>query len=206
MNAYFYNIKNGIQTVFEGMSISLGSMFMRPCTIQYPDDDISSDEILLKTYKGHLRGMPDNYRGILSVDTAICTACQLCVKACPIDCIAISAVKCDKSKVQGTKGKEAVKTRTCTKFDIHAGKCMHCGLCTTACPTGAIRHTTKFELNKLCLEDLVLKFVSKEEREKAIARGKVLAEKAAAQKAASTEALKTKAGSENEEKRKEASK
>ncbi len=187
MNAYFHNIKNGIQTAFEGMSISLASMFVRPCTVQYPEDDISSDDALLKSYKGHLRGMPDNYRGILGVDMSICTACQLCAKACPIDCIAIEAVKCDKTKVRGTKGKESVKTRTCTRFDIHKGKCMFCGLCTVACPTGAIRHTNQFEMNRHRPEDLVLEFVGRREREKAIARDRGLARIAAAKRAAEAE-------------------
>jgi len=185
MNAYFNNIKNGIQTVFEGMSISLASFFVHPVTIQYPEDDISSAENLKKTYKGQLGPMPENYRGILDVDLSICTACQLCVKACPIDCIVIDAVKCDKSKVQGTKAeKPAVKTRTCTRFDIHMGKCMFCGLCTLACPTGAIAHTKVFEMNKFQLQDLVLPFVSEDEKEKAIKRDSELKAEAAAAKAA----------------------
>ena len=185
MNAYFNNIKNGIQTVFEGMSISLASFFVHPVTIQYPEDDISSAENLKKTYKGQLGPMPENYRGILDVDLSICTACQLCVKACPIDCIVIDAVKCDKSKVQGTKSeKPAVKTRTCTRFDIHMGKCMFCALCTLACPTGAIFHTKVFEMNKFQLQDLVLPFVSEEEKEKAIQRDSELQAEAAAAKAA----------------------
>ena len=193
MNAYFNNIKNGIQTVFEGMSISMASLFVRPETVQYPEDDITSDAKLRETYKGQLHAMPDNYRGILTVDMSICTACQLCAKACPIDCIAIDAVKCDKSKVQGTKSEKAsVKTRTCTRFDIHMGKCMFCALCTFACPTGAITHSKVFEMNTLKLQDLVLPFVSEEEKEQAIKRDVELKAEAAATKAA-------KAAKENEE-------
>lgn len=200
MNTYFHNIVNGIQTVFEGMSISLASMFLTPCTVQYPDDDISSDEALAKTYKGQLRAMSDNYRGVLDVDLSICTACTLCVKACPIECIAIDAVKCDKSKVKGTKGeKEAVKTRTPTRFDIHVGKCMFCGLCAQACPTGAVHHTKVFELNKHTLDELVLRFVSEEEKEKAIARDKELAAEAAAKKKAKAEADAAKKAAEQKE-------
>ena len=195
MSTYFHNLKNGIQTVFEGMSISLATMFARPCTIQYPDDDIRSEKALQETYRGQLRAISENYRGILNVNMDICTACQLCAKNCPIDCIAIKAVKCDKVKVQGTKGKEAVKTRTCTRFDIHAGKCMHCGLCAMACPTGAIHHTLAFEMNRHRLEDLVLEFVNEEERERAIARDGELAKEAAAKRAAKA-AAKAKAEKE----------
>lgn len=185
MNAYFNNIKNGIQTVFEGMSISLASYFVHPETVQYPEDDISSDAKLKETYKGQLRGMPDNYRGILNVEMSICTACKLCEKACPIDCIKIDAVKCDKSKVQGTKlEKPSVKTRTCTRFDIHMGKCMFCALCVFACPTGALQHTKVFELNTSKLQDLVLPFVTEDEKEKAIIRDEELKKEAAAAKAA----------------------
>lgn len=204
MKRYFHNITNGIKTVFEGMSISLASMFVRPVTIQYPDVDVSSPEALMKDYKGPLSGMPENYRGILDVEMDICTACGLCQKACPIDCIVIDAVKCDKTKVTGTSGKESVKTRTSARFDIDIGKCMFCGLCVAPCPTGAIRHTNEFEMNMDNLDDLVKRFVSPEESKQVTERANELeaeakrlkAEKAAAAKAKKEAEAKAKAEEE----------
>src|SRR5438128_10853007 len=32
-----------------------------------------------------------------------------------------------------------------TDFDIDVCKCMYCGLCAEACPTGSIRHSQEFE-------------------------------------------------------------
>ena len=184
MSSYFNNIINGVQTVFEGMSITLANLIRKPVTIEYPDTDVSSVEETLKTYQGPLMGMPQNYRGILDVDMEICTACTLCMKACPIDCIIIDNVKCDKTKVTGTDGKQAVKTRTCSRFDIDIGKCMFCGLCVMPCPTGAIFHSNAFELNKDSLDELVLRFVSPEESEQALKRGEEIEKEAAAKKAA----------------------
>jgi formate hydrogenlyase subunit 6/NADH:ubiquinone oxidoreductase subunit I len=37
------------------------------------------------------------------------------------------------------------KQRQFTHFDIDVCKCMYCGLCSEACPTGAIRHSQEFE-------------------------------------------------------------
>ena len=37
--------------------------------------------------------LPPRYRGFLEVDTAICTGCQACERACPINCIQISLEK-----------------------------------------------------------------------------------------------------------------
>jgi formate hydrogenlyase subunit 6/NADH:ubiquinone oxidoreductase subunit I len=37
------------------------------------------------------------------------------------------------------------KQRQFTHFDIDICKCMYCGLCSEACPTGAIRHSQEFE-------------------------------------------------------------
>ncbi len=192
MGGYFQNIKDGFQSVFEGMSVTLASMFVRPVTVQYPEVDISSNETISKNYKSTLMGMPENYRGILNVDLNLCTACGLCQKACPIDCIVIGNVKCDKTKLTDKDGetvknrftqKDALKTRASTRFDINMGKCMFCGLCVIACPTVAIHHTNAFEFNKSSLEELVLRFVSDEEKSKAEARAAEIEEEAAKKKA-----------------------
>jgi len=200
MTKYFHNFTNGIKTVFEGMSISLASMFIAPVTVPYPDVDVSSPESLRKGYSGPLSGVPANYRGILHVEMDICTACGLCQKACPIDCIIIDAVKCDKIKVTGTSGKEAVKTRTSARFDIDIGKCMFCGLCVMPCPTGAIRHTPEFEFNQDNLDDLVKRFVPAEEKVTVLARAEELAAEDKRKKAEKAAAKKAKAAAEAEAK------
>ena len=209
MGGYFHNIKNGFQSVFEGMSVTLASMFVRPVTVQYPEVDISSNETISRNYKSTLMGMPDCYRGVLNVDLSLCTSCGLCVKACPIDCIIIDNVKCEKTKLTDQEGaavknrftqKEALKTRASTRFDINIGKCMFCGLCAIACPTEAIHHTNVFEMNKDNLEDLVARFVSEEEKTAIEAKAKEIEAEAAAKKAAKAakEAAKEKETAEGE--------
>jgi len=192
MGAYFKNITDGFKTAFEGMSISFATMFVQKETVQYPEVDISSNETIAKNYKGSLMGMPENYRGILNVDIAICTACQICQKICPIDCIVIDNVKCEKAKLADREGnpvlnrftqKEALKTRTATRFDINVAKCMFCGLCEKACPTTAIRHTNRFEMNRESQEELVLQFVSQEEKASAEKKANQIEAEAAAKKA-----------------------
>lgn len=193
MGGYFKNIKNGFQSVFEGLSVTLASMLVKPVTVQYPETDISSNESIRRSYKSSLMGMPENYRGVLNVDLKICTTCGLCAKACPIECIVIETAKCDKTKLSDDKGnpvlnrftqKEALKTRASTRFDINIGKCMFCGLCVLACPTRAIEHTNDFEMNRHRLEDLVMTFVSEQEKRAAIAKGEEIEKEAAARKAA----------------------
>lgn len=193
MGAYFRNIKDGFKTAFEGMSISFATMFVRKETVQYPEVDITSNETITEKYKGSLMGMSENYRGILDVDLSLCTACQICQKICPIACIVIDNVKCDKARLSDGDGnpvlnrftqKEALKTRTVTRFDINAAKCMYCGLCEKACPTTAIRHTKNFEMNRESQEELILRFVSDEVKESAEKRANQIAMEAAAKKAA----------------------
>ncbi|OGG97268.1 MAG: hypothetical protein A2527_10565 [Candidatus Lambdaproteobacteria bacterium RIFOXYD2_FULL_50_16] len=183
--AYFGQIVSGVQTMFEGMSISLASTFLKVQTVEYPDVDISSRESLRQsTYKGNMAGMPENYRGILKVDLDICTACLICMKACPIDCIAITNVKCDKRKFNGKSGKAAVQTRAATRFDIDIGKCMFCGLCVIPCPTGAIAHSKIFEMNRGSLAELVERFVTPEQAAKHEARALEIETEEAEKKAA----------------------
>ncbi|MDH5559598.1 MAG: 4Fe-4S binding protein [Deltaproteobacteria bacterium] len=168
---YFNNLVNGVKTVFEGMSITLASFFTRPVTVQYPEADISTDQTIQDNYKGPLSGMPPNYRGILNVDMSICTACTLCMKACPIDCIYLETVKCEKVTVIGKDGNEENKVRTCSIFKIDIGKCMFCGLCTIPCKPGSIYHTNRFEMNTQSLDKLVLSFVDDDSRQQILLKG-----------------------------------
>ena len=143
LSQYVSNIYRSITTVFTGLHITMSHMFREPITMQYPD----------RTNKPVRDLLPDRYRGFLMVDTDICTACKLCEKDCPIDCIEIIIEK-----------NEETKQRYMTQFDIDLAKCMWCGLCTEPCPTGAIHFTPEFERATTNLRDLLFHYIREGEQ------------------------------------------
>lgn len=140
INKYFMNIVRSCTSIFEGMAITLSWMFRKPHTVQYPD----------RMGCTVAESITDGFRGLLEVDTGLCTGCLLCARTCPIDVITIEATKLPDG------------TRALTRFDINASSCMYCGLCTEACATGAIRHTKQFEFAVDDIRKLHLHFVTGE--------------------------------------------
>jgi NADH-quinone oxidoreductase subunit I len=138
--AYVKNVRDSATSFWEGMSVTLSYMFRKPTTTQYPD----------RVPFPVVQSIPSRYRGFLEVDMDICTACQACERACPIQVINIDILKGD--------GKTTPKMRM-ERFDIDIGKCMYCGLCVEPCPTGAIQHTREFEGSVMAFNNLVLRFV-----------------------------------------------
>ncbi len=136
---YFKNLSDAVTTIFEGMSITCSHFVRKPYTIQYPD----------RTPVRVQDTLPPRYRGILAVDLEICTGCLACERACPIDCIVIDAPKDPKTRQMDL-----------VRFDIDIAKCMYCGLCSEACPTGSIHHTTEFEGADYSLESLIRHYVA----------------------------------------------
>jgi NADH-quinone oxidoreductase subunit I len=140
LGAYMKNVRDTATSFWEGMSVTLSYMFRKPITSQYPDRmSVSVRDTI-----------PSRYRGFLEVDMDICTACQACERACPIQVINIDILKGD--------GKTTPKLRM-ERFDIDIGKCMYCGLCVEPCPTGAIQHTREFEGAVMHFNNLTLRFV-----------------------------------------------
>ncbi|HYD42327.1 MAG TPA: NADH-quinone oxidoreductase subunit I [Anaeromyxobacter sp.] len=141
VRAYAAAVGTTVRSIWHGMSVTLSHLLRRPVTVQYPD----------RTPLPVRDTLPARYRGILEVDPAICTGCQACERACPINCIAITLEKDPANP----------KQRLVTQFDIDEAKCMYCGLCVEPCPTGSIQHTREFEASSADLRTLTFRWAEK---------------------------------------------
>lgn len=196
---YFGSIYKAFHTAYVGLKITTKHFFhigTRPITVQYPDvklldppDQQSEEaEISHRIFQG--------YRGFLEVDPDTCIACSACERNCPIDCIKIEKVRVGKQEVTSAiDGETKNRVNAPISIIVDISKCMFCGLCNEGCPTGAIRHTRKFEGSTTEIGGLIYQFVSPEKK----AELEVLAEKAAAEKAAADKAKKEKAAAQKKD-------
>lgn len=128
--AYFRNIVEAVATTVAGMRVTFKNAFMRPVTIQYPEQK---------------HAVPERFRGQLFMRTEDCIACDQCARICPVDCIYIESVKRAPEDVAETSD-GSKKRLWLTRFDIDVTLCMVCGLCSEVCPTDCLYHTHEYEI------------------------------------------------------------
>jgi NADH-quinone oxidoreductase subunit I len=139
MRAYFANIWDTVRSIAIGMSITLRYCFARTVTVQYPD---------------MAPVLQPRYRGYHWFEAEKCIACDLCAKACPVDCIYIEKSgprKIDKETGVATGG-------ALTRYAIDYAKCMFCALCVPPCPTDCIHMGDNHDMSAYSRKDMVVEF------------------------------------------------
>jgi NADH-quinone oxidoreductase subunit I len=130
---YFRSIWLGVSTVLVGMKITMGHLFTRKVTIQYP---LTRQQL------------PDRVRNRLYVNMDDCIGCDQCARACPVNCIIIETAKAQPGEDLGITSNGKKKALWVTKFDIDIAKCCYCSLCVWPCPTECIVMTDVYEFSE----------------------------------------------------------
>lgn len=162
MISYIKHIIDSAVTIFDGLTVTFSYLFQRPITVQYPNKVDPAPETIVE----------DGYRGLLDFADEKCTACELCIKACPIGCIYTAGVK-----IPGRRGKAPVV------YTIDLSKCMFCGLCVDACATDALFFTKEFEGASFQIQDLIRNYVPADVGRQRIEEGRKAKAEAEAEKA-----------------------
>lgn len=159
LKEYLGDIWEAVATTAKGMRITAryGVDPRETITLQYPEERWEPSE---------------RFRGFLYNDIKKCTSCSMCVKVCPVDCIALEAVR------------GADKKLVLVSYEINIGRCMYCGLCVEVCPPKSLTHTSGYEKATVSRGELILHFVFEEAVEIKARVAKQVAEAAAKAEAA----------------------
>lgn len=124
----------GIVELIKGMGITGKHLGRHAVTLQYPEQKWPMPE----RSRGIVVLLSDKESGELN-----CTACMLCMRACPTAAIAIEA----------PRGED--KKRHLTIFNVDQALCCYCGLCEEACNFSAIKMAAKYEFSTENKDDLL---------------------------------------------------
>ena len=109
---------SGFKSLLVGMRITAREAAKPLITVQYPRETLP----MPARFRGHIQ---------LTLDPATgrpkCTACTLCAKACPSNCIELDGLR-----------REGDKKKSVSKYDLDFTKCSLCGSCVEICPSDAI--------------------------------------------------------------------
>jgi NADH-quinone oxidoreductase subunit I len=141
VKSYFFDLYRTARTIATGMQITLKYCFQPTVTVQYPEQRLS---------------LAPRYRGIHEFEADRCIACDMCAKACPVDCIYID--KTAPRKIDKKTGKVDPKGGILLRYAIDYSKCLFCALCTEPCPTDCIHMGKLHDLSAYSRDDMVVEF------------------------------------------------
>ncbi len=184
----FKKTLHGFRTALKGIAITFRHLLAagksrKELNIKEPNYFEQQEGITTIQYPRQEIPIPEVARYQLDVEIDDCIVCDLCAKACPVDCIDIEAIKATEAISKTSDG--SVKRLYAAKFEIDMAKCMYCGLCTVVCPTECITMTDQYDRSFTNLSELVYQFSEMSEaeiEEKRAELARSLAEKEAAKR------------------------
>ncbi|MBI5863150.1 MAG: NADH-quinone oxidoreductase subunit I [Planctomycetes bacterium] len=139
VGGYFREVYRTVRTILIGLKITLRYNFAKTVTVQYPDVPPVC----------HAR-----FRGFHWFQIEKCIGCDMCAKACPVDCIYIE--KTGARKIDKESG--IARGGAMTRFAIDYSKCMFCSLCIEPCPTDCIHMGDSHDLSGYDRRSMVVEF------------------------------------------------
>ena len=158
----------GLNTALKGLRLTVNHLFSARKSRQSLDikkEQYFQDQEGIATVQFPKTKMPipEVARYQLDVTIEDCIVCDLCAKACPVDCIDIVSIK--SPELIGHTSDGSAKRLYAEKFDIDMAKCMYCGLCTVVCPTECIVMTDNYDKTTDKLADLTYSFSNMNEQQ-----------------------------------------
>ncbi len=114
----------GFIELIKGLGITGKHLGMHAVTLQYPEEK----DVMPERSRGVVVLLSDKEDGSLN-----CTACELCMRACPTAAI----------KIVAPRGED--KKKKLEVFELDFALCCYCGLCEEACNFSALKLTGKYE-------------------------------------------------------------
>ena len=146
MKASLLAIPRGFWSLLVGLRVTATQFFKPVVTVPYPRATLP----IPPRFRGHI---------VLTADPAtgrpLCTACKLCERACPSDCILVEGAKL-----------EGEKKKSVTDYRLDFTRCSLCGACVEACPADAIRFSKNYNLASTSKEAYVFDLVARLKAEK----------------------------------------
>jgi len=126
---FFQDVYLGVRTFLAGMRVT--GAYLKNANLN-PKETITTiaydgSASLAKGVK-----VAERFRGHIHLQGSNCIGCKSCMKVCPIDCIWVDTEKSETGKLH------------VSRFDVDQLKCMYCGQCVRACPTGGLVMTKEW--------------------------------------------------------------
>lgn len=116
------NVFQSLRAYAQGFATTVGSMFKKPITQQYPE--------VVQPVQTRFRGK----HLLMRYDNGLerCIGCSLCAIFCPAQAIYVEAAE------NTDEDRRSPGERFAKRYEINMLRCIYCGYCQEACPTEAI--------------------------------------------------------------------